>query len=160
MRADPGRAEIVSVGASDWRAWRELRLEGLADTPIGFGELHADALTRTDEDWQAVMDRPGFRVMAFDGGRPIGMAGGFRDVAGEPILFAVYVTPPARGNGVLESLVAAVRAWAAPDRLVLDVHEDNERAHRAYLRLGFMDTGERTSKGGIDGRDLVRMRLP
>jgi RimJ/RimL family protein N-acetyltransferase len=37
------------------------------------------------------------------------------------------------------------------------VHEENARAHAAYTKLGFVDTGERTVGGGIDGRDLVEM---
>lgn len=142
---------------ADWRAWRDLRCEGLADTPIGFGELHADAVLRTDDDWQASMCRPGIRVMAFEDAEPVGLAGGFHDDSGAPVLFGVYVRPTARGQGVLAELVAVVSAWAAPDRLELAVHEDNHRAHAAYRKLGFADTGVLTVGGGIDGRDLVHM---
>ena len=149
---------VETVGPDDWRAWRDLRLEGLADTPIGFGELHADAVLRSDEDWQASMLRPGFRVMAYDGSDPLGMAGGFRTPEAVPVLFGVYVRPAARGRGVLAALVEAVAAWAAPDVLVLDVHEDNARASAAYRKIGFVPTGDRRAAAGIDGRDLLRMR--
>jgi RimJ/RimL family protein N-acetyltransferase len=135
-----------------------LRLEGLADTPIGFGELLADAVTLTDEEWQHRFARPGFRVMAYDGRVPLGMAGGFRDPDGAPVLFGVFVRPEARGGAVLAALVEAVAAWAAPEPLLLDVHIDNVRAKRAYEKLGFALTGGTTPGGGIDGRDLLRMR--
>ena len=148
---------VRELGSEDWRAWRELRLEGLADTPIGFGELHADALALPDEEWQARWARPGFRVIAYDGSDPLGMAGGFRDEAGEAVLFGVYVRPAARGRGVLAALVDAVQQWAAPDPLRLDVHEDNGRARRAYEKLGFVPSGRTTEGGGIDGRDLHGM---
>lgn len=151
MRVEP-------VGPEDWAAWRDLRLEALADTPIGFAEWHADALLLGEDDWRARLSRPGVRFLAYDDDRAVGMAGGFRDEAGVPILFAVFVTPTARGAGVLEALVDAVAVWAAPDPLVLDVHVDNARARRAYERLGFVLTGETTPGGGIDGRDLQRMR--
>jgi GNAT superfamily N-acetyltransferase len=151
------RVEVLS-DPSDWRRWRDLRLEALADTPIGFGELHADAVRLSDEEWQARWARRGFRAMAYDGDDPVGMAGGFVSEDGVPILFGVYVRPAARGRGVLAALVDAVSAWAAPEPLTLDVHEDNHRARRAYEKLGFALTGETTPGGGIDGRDLQRMR--
>lgn len=149
---------VEEVGPDDWQAWRDLRLDALADTPIGFAEWHADAVLLGEQDWRARLDRPGVRFLAYDGERAVGMGGGFRDEAGLPILFAVYVTPSARGGKVLAGLVDAVAAWAEPDPLVLDVHVDNERAYRAYLALGFVETGETTPEGGIDGRGLLRMR--
>jgi GNAT superfamily N-acetyltransferase len=151
------RVEVVKP--EDWRAWRDLRLEALRDTPIGFGELYADALLRTDEEWIERSERPGLRLLAYDeDGLPVGMAGGFHTPEGIPVLVAVYVRPASRGQGVVAALVDVVQAWAAPDALTLDVHEDNHRAHAAYRKLGFVDTGELTVGGGIDGRDLVHMR--
>lgn len=151
---------VEELGPDDWVRWRDLRLEALADTPIGFGELHADAAKLTDEEWRTRWTRPGVRFLAYDGDELVGMAGGFHNDDSQPVLFGVYVRPAVRGRGVLAALVDAVAAWAAPELLVLDVHEDNERAHRAYLKLGFVDTGERTAGGGIDGRDLLGMRRP
>jgi GNAT superfamily N-acetyltransferase len=153
------RAEIVTP--EGWRAWRDLRLEALADTPIGYGELYADAVLLTDAEWEQRVNnppRPGMRVMAYDGDEAVGMAGGFVNEDGLPILFGVYVRPAARGGEVLRLLVDEVAAWAAPEPLRLDVHVDNHRAYRAYLKLGFALTGETTPGGGIDGRDLLRMR--
>ena len=150
---------VEALGPEDWRAWRDLRLEALKDTPIGFAELHADALLVTDEEWQARWARPGARFLAYDQtDHALGMAGGFRDEEGVPILFGVYVRPAHRGGGVLEALVDAVAPWAAPDPLTLDVHVDNARARRAYEKLGFVLTGETTPGGGTDGRGLERMR--
>jgi GNAT superfamily N-acetyltransferase len=156
VRADQLRLEVV--GPDDWRAWRDLRLEALEDTPIGFMETVEQARTVDDDEWRERMAKPGLRLLAYDEERAVGMAGGFRDQAGAPVLFAVYVTPAARGTGVLDLLVDRVAEWAAPDPLTLEVHVDNGHAHRAYLRLGFSETGETTPGGGIDGGDLLRMR--
>ena len=149
------RVEVV--GPDDWQAWRALRLEAIQDTPIGFMESYDDAVRVTESGWRERLGRPGLRLLAYDGDRPVGMAGGFRDDTGAPILFAVYVTPSARGGEVLALLVERVSAWAEPDRLLLDVHVDNHRARRAYEKLGFTLTGQTTPGGGIDGRDLQRM---
>ena len=141
---------------TDWREWKPLRLEGLADTPIGFGELYADAVVLSDAEWEERWTRPGLRLIAYEGNHPVGMAGGFVGDDG-PVLFGVYVRPAARGGDVLAALVDRVIAWCAPTPLRLAVHVDNHRAHAAYLKLGFVETGVRTPGGGIDGRDLLEM---
>jgi GNAT superfamily N-acetyltransferase len=143
-----------------WAEWKPLRLEALADTPIGFGELHADAAVLSDDEWETRWTRPGLRLLAYDGDEPVGMAGGFVHEDGRKIIFGVYVRPAARGQGVLEALVDRVQQWAAPDPLHLDVHVDNGRARSAYLRLGFVEDGRVTPGGGIDGRDLLGMVRP
>jgi RimJ/RimL family protein N-acetyltransferase len=148
---------VETLGAQDWRSWRDLRLEALKDTPIGFAELYQDASLLSDQQWRERWTRPGIRVMAFQDAEPLGMAGGFLSESGAPVLFGVYVRPAHRGGRVLGALVAAVQAWA-PEPLVLEVHEDNHRACRAYQKLGFVLTGERKAGEGIDGRDLLGMR--
>jgi GNAT superfamily N-acetyltransferase len=145
----------------DWRVWKPLRLEALADTPIGFGELYADAVAQADHEWELRWRRQtGIKVMALERDVPLGIAGGFPADDGRKVLFSVYVRPAARGRGVLEALVDRVEAWAAPDPLHLDVHVDNAPARSAYLRLGFVENGMITPGGGIDGRDLVGMVRP
>ena len=145
------------LAPEDWRRWRDLRLEALQDTPIGYGELYADAVQLPDEEWQTRALRPGVKAIAYDGEDPVGMAGGFVGEDGSPVLFGVYVRPSARGAGVLRALVDAVAAWAAPVPLTLEVHVDNPRALRAYEKLGFALTGDRRAGAGIDGGDLLRM---
>ena len=147
----------------DWQTWKPIRLEALADTPIGFGERHADAAAQTDEEWRHrwVTHSSGPRLLAHaDDGALLGMAGGFVRDDWVRVLFGVYVRPAARGQGVLAALVAAVAAWAAPYDLHLDVHVDNAHARRAYERLGWVYDGSVTPGGGIDGGDLLGMTLP
>lgn len=135
----------------DWPALKELRLEALADTPIAYLETLSDARTAGDEVWQARAARgaaggDSFQVLAWDGERPAATAVSFlRD--GAAWLAAVYVTPARRGTGLLPQLVERCAGWAREQGaavLRLEVHEDNPRAIRAYDKLGFVDTGERT----------------
>jgi predicted GNAT family acetyltransferase len=62
------------------------------------------------------------------------------------VVFAVYITPARRGSGVLAELIDAVAQWsvaAGRPELMLEVVVGNDRAVRAYERLGFADTGVR-----------------
>ena len=62
------------------------------------------------------------------------------------MIYAVYVTPTWRGSGLLGELIDGVAAWSRAcgrPELLLEVVVGNDRAYRAYQRLGFKDTGVR-----------------
>jgi GNAT superfamily N-acetyltransferase len=72
-------------------------------------------------------------------------------------LVAVYVTPEARGTGVVQVLMDAASAWAATRGLAvlhLYVNAQNPRAHRAYEKSGFTRTGDELQLG-----DAVELRM-
>jgi GNAT superfamily N-acetyltransferase len=139
----------------DWEAYRRLRLEMLADTPLAFGETLANAQSWSEAEWRMRAARgeasDQILVAAIDtsAGRWVGTMGGFvasgPDVAG-PLLVGVYVSPVYRGRelGVASAMLAQVEAWAATvDRMLyLHVHEDNPRATAFYLRNGYRLTGK------------------
>ena len=150
MSIDAG-IEVRRVRPGDWPLSRALRLEALADTPIGFLETLEQAQSADDQTWQQRAARgaeggDAFQVLAWDGDRPVGTCVSFvRD--GRTWLVAVYLSPDARGQGLLAELVDRCAGWArgggAPE-LVLEVHESNVRARAAYAKLGFVETGSAT----------------
>ncbi|MCU1589859.1 MAG: GCN5-related N-acetyltransferase [Frankiales bacterium] len=155
------------VTTDDWRDLRTLRLEALADTPIGFLETLAAAEGEPDGAWQARAARgavggDAFQVMAWDGDRPVANCVSFlRDGAGW--LAAVYVAPAYRGKGLLGELVEHCTGWArerAASVLRLEVHEDNARAQAAYRRMGFTETGARQPYDLDPSRDELLMERP
>ena len=153
MRAEP-------LAADQWELWRDLRLEALQDTPMGYGESHADALASPVERWTATPTRPGYHCLLWDGDRPVGMAGGFVDDAGRHTVFGVFVQPGSRGRGGVGLLLDAVAEWArgeGAEQLRLEVHEDNARAAAAYSRLGWVATGESRPYNLDETRALLAM---
>lgn len=140
---------------------RALRLEMLADSPLAFLETLAQAAARPHADYrqriaQVATGDHQAQFVAECSGRLIGNAGGVawtEDLA-STLVFAVYVTPSRRGTGVLEQLIEAVATWsraAGRRRLVLEVVTGNDRAIRAYQRLGFAATGEVNPHPSIPG---------
>ena len=79
--------------------------------------------------------------LAFDDDRPVGLVGaGFRDPARYELI-AMWVEPAARGAGVADALVAAVKARAVElglEALYLEVAPENTRAVQFYQRHGFV----------------------
>jgi ribosomal protein S18 acetylase RimI-like enzyme len=140
---------------SDWEAYRDLRFEMLADSPLAYGETLSNARGWGEGEWRMRSARgeasDQILVAAIDGatGRWVGSMGGFvasgPDVSG-PLLVGVYVSPDFRGRvlGVASAMLREVEAWAAGiDRLLyLHVHEDNPRALAFYERSGYRLTGK------------------
>jgi ribosomal protein S18 acetylase RimI-like enzyme len=160
-------ADLRRVVLSDWPQVRALRLEALADTPIGYLERLEDAQDLPDEAWQARAARgaeggDSFQVLAWDGDRAVGNCVCFlRD--GAAWLAGVYVAPGYRGDGLLGELADRCAEWAREQGrtvLRLEVHEDNARAQRAYARLGFAATGERAPYELDPTRDELMMERP
>lgn len=168
--------QVRRVRADEWRHLRDIRLEALKDTPIGFGERYEDALAKSDDDWRerARRDAEAARTAlfaAFDAaGRIVGTTGCYTKADSAPangrelVIYGVYVTPDHRGTrlGVASLLFEAVISWArevgGADVITLSVHERNERAHAFYRRYGFVDTGERTPYNLDETALLVEMR--
>ncbi|WP_328392115.1 GNAT family N-acetyltransferase [Nocardia sp. NBC_00416] len=137
-----------SVSPDDWRIWRELRLEALADAPYAFASRLEDWQGDGDreERWRARLSIPGScNVLAESDGRSVGMVSGFPgSEEGVVELGTLWVERMARGRGVGDRLVRAIERWAGQVRartLLLTVSPTNEHAIALYRRHGFDDAG-------------------
>ncbi len=168
LTADRRTLTVHRVTPGDAARMRALRLEMLADSPLAFLETVAQAAARPHEDYrrrivQASAGRALAQFVADPGGRLIGHAGGtvMPEEPGVTIVFAVYITPAHRGTGVLADLVEAVAAWSREvgrPELMLEVVVGNDRAVRAYERLGFTDTGVRVPHPVVPALTELQMR--
>lgn len=142
---------VRRVTVADTAMARALRLEMLADTPLAFVERLEEAVARPHAAFRSTLaeraegNATALFVAAADR-RLVGQAGGWT-APGRPdvtVVFAVYISPDWRGAGLLSRLVEAVADWsvaAGRPVLELEVASFNDRAIRAYRRLGFTDTG-------------------
>ncbi|MFG2048635.1 GNAT family N-acetyltransferase [Micromonospora sp. NPDC048935] len=162
------RAEIRRVRPEDAARMRALRLEMLADAPLAFLETLADAAARPHAEFAARVAYTSTgpvnaQFVADPGGRLVGHAGGTvaPNEPGLTVIYAVYVTPAWRGSGLLGELIDGVAAWSRAcgrPELLLEVVVGNDRAYRAYQRLGFTDTGVRVPHPTIPVLTELQMR--
>ena len=148
-----GDVTVRRVRPQDAGRIRAIRLEMLVDSPLAFLERIDEAAARPHAEFQAriamvATARETAQFIAEADGRIIGHAGGWAPpgTLDTTVIFAVYVTPAWRGRGVLDQLVDAVAEWSRAmgrPHLELEVIVGNDRAVRAYERLGFVDTGRR-----------------
>ncbi|MDT5026581.1 MAG: hypothetical protein QOE61_3007 [Micromonosporaceae bacterium] len=146
--------EVRRIRASEWRQYRELRLEALKDSPLAFVEQYEESLAKPDRFWQDRVERSATgeassMFVAGQAGTFIGKAGCFLEEEITEYVSAhivgVYVTAQLRGQGVAEAVVTGVIQWAKQerraDRIRLLVMETNDRAAAFYRRIGFVPTG-------------------
>lgn len=86
-----------------------------------------------------------YNIVVLLGDQTIVMASGLPGDSGVCELRSVWVSPQARGGGVGDRLIAAVKTWArqwGATTLKLAVIPGNEPAIALYRRNGFVVTGE------------------
>jgi GNAT superfamily N-acetyltransferase len=175
----PSGVTVRRVHEDEWSRLRALRLEALGDpvAHLAFVETLDQALARPDEFWRdrtrsAATGADVVQVVAVDGEDDlVGTVTGLVTRPGEPdyrgrrspelraAVVAVYVRPAHRGRGVLEQLLGAVEAWLTDQGVRgvhLHVHEQNERARRAYLRAGYTAVPGLVELAGAPHHELVR----
>jgi GNAT superfamily N-acetyltransferase len=150
--------------ADEWEALREIRLAALTDSPDAFGSTLAEERDADEARWRGWVTGEGWAgdVATFlaDGPGPLlGMATGYRpdDRPTTGWLFAMWVRPDRRGEGIGRHLVAAVEEWAASldiDQLLLHVTDGNDGAVRFYASCGFVGTWD-APEPLREGSDLV-----
>ena len=138
--------------ADEWRAYRELRLRSLADSPNSFGSTLAAEQARCESHWarrlsEGVMAPSQLPLVVEVNGEGIGLAWCVYEPAERhATVFQMWVKPKCRRLGAGRLLLATCKAWAVErgaTRLVLSVSCDNAAALRLYSTFGFEPYGER-----------------
>jgi GNAT superfamily N-acetyltransferase len=161
---------VRPVDPADAAKVRALRLEMLADAPLAFIERIDEAAARPHAEFRSrlaarISGGDSAQYVAEVGSRLVGQAGVLANSrpSGTALLYAVYVSPPWRRTDLLPRLVEATACWARQaglSTLVLEVVTSNHRAIRAYTRLGFVDTGRRTTHPTIPVLTQLMMSRP
>jgi ribosomal protein S18 acetylase RimI-like enzyme len=146
---------IRRVVPTDWQAYRDLRLRALSTEPWAFGSTLHREQGFTEAQWRERLtrgsrsndstDAPSATWVAVDlEDRFLGMVASAR-VSGTFHIFAMWVAPERRGQGLAGRLLDEALAWVeklAPGGQVhLDVNPRAVAAVKLYESRGFRSTG-------------------
>src|SRR5690349_11065227 len=135
--------EVQILRADDWRLWRHLRLQALAESPDMYGSTLAEWIGEgdTEERWRQRFSAVPLNIVVHCDGVPAGIVGAYEQPGGTVELISMWVAPAARGRGVGDTAVQAVLNWAGGRDVVLSVKTHNRPAIALYERNGFVDDG-------------------
>ncbi len=145
--------EIRALTHADEAAFRELRREGLADSPHAFSESVADHDATPADVWTArfaALNDDNFIIGAFDdSGALIGSVGLGRNTQQKTrhkaIIWGVYLKPNARGSGIAKAMlleaISRAKSLAGLEQIKLGVRTGDNAARRLYLSVGFEHYG-------------------
>lgn len=142
--------EVRRLQLGEWTVLRDLRLRALADAPYAFSSpLERERrFTRANWEQRAGAEDNSAVFVAFDGDRPVAMAGGFFPTPDHTAatVWGMWAEPDVRGAGLGRRLLEAVAEYAREHgarRLDLAV-TDTPHAQRAaalYRAAGFVPSG-------------------
>jgi ribosomal protein S18 acetylase RimI-like enzyme len=146
---------VRALAEDDWETYRQIRLAALKESPEAFISRHAEELEYDEDFWRLRMrrstrllaerDEDAVGVVSISDAKPIHDDS---DLEGQDVseLFAMWVTPAARGTGVAWRLVDAAAVEARRQKrshLMLWVVTDNGRAVAFYSSYGFRPSDSR-----------------
>ncbi len=112
------------IEASEWRAYRDMRLRALQDSPDAFGSTYAAEATRTDEDWatriaSALASGSNMPLFALDHGTICGLVWCKLSAAEPDVadIVQMWVAPSSRGRGAGRALLDAALTWVGEARM-------------------------------------------
>ena len=155
----------------DIDAYKNLRLEGIEESPSSFWASYAEESNCPLEQMQNRLVATPHQVIfgVFDNGQLIAMAGFRREqiakIEHRGNIWGVYVSPASRGLGIarqlLDSLLSHAKNIPNVIQVTLGVRTTNSAAKALYLQLGFVPTGIDRRSICIDGQfhDEERMAL-
>ncbi len=165
---------VLLLSGNNVKAYRELRLHGLQESPTAFGssyeresvqddEFFAQRIAATDDQWTCG---------AFAGGRLVGVLSFVRDAGDKTrhrgALYGMYVHPDSRRQGIgrqlMVDMLKRTDALSGLRSVRLSVTDGNTAAEKLYQSLGFGRYGSEPEVLCVDDRyygehHLVR-RMP
>lgn len=155
--------------AADASAYRDIRLEGLARHPDGFGAAWEDEVEQPLALFeQRIVNAAVFGGFLNDENELAGVAGLVVQQGAKQrhkgVLVGMYVRPAARGTGMALAILQAVltHARTVVEEVQLTVAPHNEAAQRLYRSVGFVEYAREPRSLKIDGKyhESVLMTLP
>jgi ribosomal protein S18 acetylase RimI-like enzyme len=152
---------IRQLRAEDTSAYRQLRLNGLLESPASFGSAYEDEVLKPTEHFRDSLQGSNERVYfgAFADTALVGCVGVERESGRKErhkaLIRGMYVDPARRGHGIGSALLSAALSradsWPGLEQVTLAVTATAAPALALYRRAGFIEYGRAPRALLLDG---------
>ncbi len=138
--------EIITLKPSQWKQYKDLRLEALKEEPQAFSSTYDENVIHPDKFWmdrlQDSQNGKQWLLFAKKGEELVGMVGGIMgDEKDTVLVIAMYVCKEQRGQGIskrlMDSLASEIQKNKTIKKLSLRVSTGQPVALNLYKSLGF-----------------------
>lgn len=153
--------EIYKLNSSDWKQYKEIRLNALKQNPESFGDSCEESMLLSNNEWKKEFeDSKSFILVGSKNKLAIAMAGAYQE-DGEKMkhvayVWGVYVKKEFRGQGIgkkiMEALLAEITKNKQIEKVDLNVNTLQHSAVKLYEKLGFEIAGTLHKEMKIDGK--------
>lgn len=149
------------MSAGDWKIYKELRLEALAQNPEAFGDSCEEAFRLSDEEWKKELENPkSYLLVAKDGDAEFAMVAAYQEdnvkMQHMAYVWGVYVRKTHRRQGfgqkLMEALIAELVKNKEIEKIDLNVNASQISAVSLYQKLGFEIAGTLHKELKVDGK--------
>ena len=142
---------IKKASISDWKIYREIRLDALKTNPESFGRSYEEEAWRNASEWKkGFKDKNRIKLVALDGEKAIGVVVNsfepLSNLAHVANIFSVYVKPEYRGKGISTQLmrraIGIIKSQKRIKKVKLSVVTKQLAAINLYKRFGFKIVGK------------------
>jgi ribosomal protein S18 acetylase RimI-like enzyme len=169
VKVGAAKVRVRRAETADWASYRDIRLKALESEPWAFGSTLLREREYSETRWRERVardsaDSPTATWAAVDeGDRFVGIVVAAR-VEGTFHIFAMWVAPERRGQGIAGDLLDAALAWiermAPGSPVVLEVNPRAVAAVRLYMSRGFRATGKFTTLDHTPSERVQEMIRP
>ncbi len=141
--------EIIKLSPERWKEYKDLRLYGLAESPLSVVKNETEMKAIKDDLWinylkSALQEKKMYLLFAQVNGKIIGVSGAlvddFEKMKHRALIISIYVLPEFRKQGVAKELLQALMDRLAQNGIAqvrLFVETQNDDAIGLYKSLGF-----------------------
>ncbi|CAM3667713.1 GNAT family N-acetyltransferase [Mesobacillus zeae] len=164
--------KIIALSKENVNEYREIRLEALRNNPEAFSSSYEEEKEMPDDAFaNRLGNEASITLAAKDESGLLGVVTLVREqkkkIAHRANIFAMYVTPEARGKGVgkalMKEIIERARKYEGIEQIYLSVMSENEPAKKLYASCGFQVYGNDRRALKIDGcyydEDMMNLYL-
>lgn len=142
---------VKKATLSDWKAYKEIRLDALQKNPESFGRAYEEEKDRSESEWKSKLsDKNRVTLLVLNGDEVIGLLGIIFEsstrVAHIADIISVYLKEEYRGRGIASQLmkeaIKVIKARKITKKVKLNVTTNQLAAVNLYKKFGFRIVGE------------------